>query len=159
MSTGKARDNEAELAALLEEVRALRRDIEVLKANPAIARAVGEADEELMISADRDLPPNYAVAVRAAKLPPNYAVAVRTAKLPPDYAVAVRATKLPPDYAVAVRATKLPPDYAVAVRSIPKLSDEPVIHGAVAEKSPIASKAQAAKKGPAKKGPAAKKKR
>jgi hypothetical protein len=87
----KTRD--AELARLLEEVRALRGDLEVLKRNPIIRDALGAAG---------DLPPNYAVAVRpidraAGELPPNYAVLVRPG---PDID---RRLSLPPNYAVVVR--------------------------------------------------------
>jgi hypothetical protein len=103
----------AELAALLKEVRALRQDIEVLKANPAVARASFEPSYEVLVSAKRDLPPNYAVAVRAAELPPNYQVAVRAFR--PDETLVGRVA-YPPDYAVAVRAGAGAPACEVAVR-------------------------------------------
>jgi hypothetical protein len=136
MGKGKSRSNEAELAALLEEVRELRRKIEGLETNPAVARAVTQPAYEVLVKAQRGLPPDYQVAVTPTKLPPGYEVAVKALApdtpvlarpaYPPDYQVAVRTLPaLPPDYEVAVKAivpegfdaAKLPPDYAVAVKA------------------------------------------
>jgi hypothetical protein len=75
----KKRDTE--LAGLLEEVRSLREDIDVLKRNPVIGEAVTAALAHAREVAGRglgdamNLPPNYAVAVR--DLPPTYEIAVR----------------------------------------------------------------------------------
>lgn len=91
-----AEKRDAELAALLEEVRSLKQDLDVLKRNPIIGEAVGAALAHARDVARRDqgitrkLPPTYAVAVRTRNLPPGYAVLVKPFELPPDYAVAVR---------------------------------------------------------------------
>jgi hypothetical protein len=120
----------AELAALLKEVRALRKDIEVLKANPAIARAALEPSYEVLVRSKRDLPPNYAVAVRAAELPPDYQVAVRAFR--PDETVVAKVA-YPPNYEVAARQGALPPNYEVAVRGPFKNLDEPIARKAAAK--------------------------
>ena len=90
-----------ELTALLEEVRSLRQDIEILKNNPVIGNAVSAALEHAHDFA-RYEKSSYAVAVKQADLPPDYAVLAReVGDLPPDYAVLVRpAGDLPPGYAV-----------------------------------------------------------
>jgi hypothetical protein len=108
-------DREQELAELLKEVRALRAAIDELKADP---------------TAQRRLPPDYEVLVRApAALPPNYAVAAFHA-LPPTYEVAAFHA-LPPEYAVLARARlpHFPLDvgrtYEVAVRAPMPPFEEP----------------------------------
>ena len=87
---------DAELAALLEEVRSLRQDLDVLKHNPIISEAVGTALAQARDVARRDLG-------AARELPPNYAVAVRTRDLRGDIASLAKTFELPPNYAVAVR--------------------------------------------------------
>lgn len=87
---------DAELAALLEEVRSLREDLDVLKGNPIIRAAVGTALASSRDAARRDLG-------IARELPPNYAVAVRTRDLQGDIASLAKTFDLPPNYAVAVR--------------------------------------------------------
>jgi hypothetical protein len=137
-------DNEAkntELAALLKEVRAIRQDIEALKANPAAARAAFGPSYEVLVSAQRKLPPNYAVLVRPTELPPDYQVAVRAFR--PDETI-VGKVAYPPDYAVAVRQGALPPNYEVAVRGPFRNLEDPVVNKPVARKS--AAKKPAAKK-------------
>jgi hypothetical protein len=121
-----------ELAALLKEVRALRQDIEVLKANPAVARAAIEPSYEVLVKAQRKLPPNYAVLVRATELPPDYQVAVRAFR--PDETV-VGKVAYPPDYAVAVRQGALPPNYEVAVRGPFKSLEDPLARKSAAKSS------------------------
>ncbi|HEY7118836.1 MAG TPA: hypothetical protein VH475_19765, partial [Tepidisphaeraceae bacterium] len=122
----------AELAALLEEVRALRKDIDVLKANPAVARAASEPSYEVLVKAQRKLPPNYAVLVRSAELPPDYQVLVRA--FHPDETVVARVA-YPPDYAVAVRQGALPPNYEVAVRGPFKDLEDPLARRQAAKKT------------------------
>ena len=82
--------HESELSELLNEVRALRRTLDELKAGPGLSHR---------------LPPDYAVLVRATPaLPPDYEVAVRQFEFPPEYAVLARlVSELPPEYEVAVR--------------------------------------------------------
>jgi len=120
-------DRERELAELLAEVRALRREIDALKADPSVAIPAGGPSYEVLVKARPDLPPNYEVLVKAGKLPPNYAVLAEHLDLPPNYEVAVKGlvpgeTVLArpayrPGYEVAVNTLpKLPPDYAVAVK-------------------------------------------
>ena len=93
-------DRERELAELLQEVRALRRELNELKGG---AR----------------LPPDYAVLARTRPtLPPDYAVAVRVGRRPPDYAVLVRPGLFEP------------PSYEVLVRpAIPEIDEDPLADG------------------------------
>jgi len=128
-------DKNAELAALLKEVRAMRQDIDALKANPAVARAAFEPSYEVLVKAQqRKLPPNYAVLVRPSELPPDYQVAVRAFR--PDETIVAKAA-YPPDYAVAVRQGALPPNYEVAVRGPFKNLEDPLA-GKTAAKSAAA---------------------
>jgi hypothetical protein len=95
-------EREQELAELLKEVRALRKTIDELKGGP------GPGVE---------LPPDYAVLVRAVSA------------LPPDYEVLVRHQPEPlRSYAVLVRAQPVQvPSYEVLVRpAIPKPEDPPI---------------------------------
>ena len=102
----KKRDDE--LASLLEEVRTLKEDIEVLRRNPIIGEAVSAALAHARDAARANpdhLPPTYQVAVRTRpdrdavvlpdsavhNLPPNYAVAARTR--PDREAVVLPATR------------------------------------------------------------------
>jgi hypothetical protein len=127
---------DAELAALLEEVRTLKQDLDVLRRNPVLGEAVAAA-----------LAHARQVARGIAELPPEYAVLVRPAGgLPPDYAVLVR----PPG--------ELPPDYAVLVRPAPDQGgvDPAAVRGATAR---AAAKKKAAKKPAAKKPASAKRTR
>src|ERR1700680_2088263 len=124
-------DKNAELAALLKEVRAMRQDIDALKANPAVARAAFEPSYEVLVKAQRELPPNYAVLVRPSELPPNYQVAVRAFR--PDETILAKVA-YPPDYAVAVRQGALSPNYEVAVRGPFKNLGDPLA-GKTAAKS------------------------
>lgn len=87
---------DAELAALLEEVRSLKRDLDVLKHNPIVSEAVGAALAQARDAARRDLG-------AAREFPPTYAVAVRTRDLKGDIASLAKTFEFPPTYAVAVR--------------------------------------------------------
>lgn len=129
MSVPDRPNRENELAELLAEVRALRREIDALKADPSVANIARGPSYEVLVKSRPNLPPDYEVLVKAGKLPPNYAVAVEpTPALSPGYEVAVKAltpgeTVLArpayrPGYEVAVNTLpKLPPDYEVAVRT------------------------------------------
>jgi hypothetical protein len=133
----KQTSRDRELAALLEEVRALRRDIEAMKRIPAISKAISgkidyevlvkatpkrTAEYEVLVKAEPQFPAEYEVAVKPpARYPVDYEVLVKA--LPPDYQV-LASPAYPPDYQVLVRSLpKLPPDYAVAVK--PALEDQP----------------------------------
>lgn len=133
----------AELAALLNEVRALRQDIEVLKANPAVARAAFEPSYEVLVSAQRKLPPNYSVLVRPTELPPDYQVAVRAFR--PDETI-VGKVAYPPDYAVAVRQGALPPNYEVAVRGPFTNLEDPLAQKPAAKAAVAVAKSKSKKK-------------
>ncbi|HEX4964754.1 MAG TPA: hypothetical protein VF173_28335 [Thermoanaerobaculia bacterium] len=131
-----------ELAELLKEVRAMRQDIEALKANPAVAQATFEPSYEVLVAAQRKkLPPNYAVLARPSDLSPNYQVAVRA--LRPDESVVAKVA-YPPNYAVAVRQGALPPEYEVAVRGPFKNLEDPLAAKTAAKSA--ATKSAAAKK-------------
>ena len=135
MAKKASSDNEAkntELAALLKEVRAMRQDIEALKANPAVGRVAFEPSYEVLVKAQRKLPPNYAVLVRPTELPPDYQVAVRAFRA--DETVVGRVA-YPPDYAVAVRQGALPPNYEVAVRGPFKNLEDPLAKRTAATKT------------------------
>ena len=136
MSVPEHQDRERELAELLSEVRALRREIEALKADPSVASPVRGPAYEVLVKARPNLAPDYEVLVKAGKLPPTYGVvAEQTADLPPNYEVAVKGLvpgdpvlarpAYRPGYEVAVNSLpKLPPDYAVAVKAVlPDLDD------------------------------------
>ncbi len=70
------RQKDAELTKLLEEVRSLRKELDLLKENPAL----------------KNVRPEYAVLVRTGvDFRPEYEVAVRLGQdYPPEYEVAVR---------------------------------------------------------------------
>jgi len=70
------RQKDVELAKLLEEVRTLRKELDLIKENPAL----------------KNVRPEYAVLVRTGvDFRPEYEVAVRlTQEYPPEYEVAVR---------------------------------------------------------------------
>ena len=136
MSDPEHHDRERELAELLTEVRALRREIDALKADPSVASPSRGPSYEVLVKARPNLPPDYEVLVRAGQLPPNYAVVAEpTPALPPNYEVAVKGLvpgdpvlarpAYRPGYEVAVNTLpKLPPDYAVAVKAVsPDLDD------------------------------------
>jgi hypothetical protein len=80
---------DAELAALLAEVRSLKQDFDALKRSPVLGDAIRSALAHAR-DVGREYPPDYAVLVRPAEYPPDYAVLVRPAEYPPDYAVLVR---------------------------------------------------------------------
>jgi hypothetical protein len=124
-------DKNAELAALLKEVRAMRRDLDALKANPAVARAAFEPSYEVLVKAQRELPPNYAVLVRPSELPPDYQVVARAFR--PDETIVAKPA-YPPNYAVAARQGALSPNYEVAVRGPFKNPEDPLA-GRTADKS------------------------
>jgi hypothetical protein len=131
-------DRERELAELLSEVRALRREIEALKADSSVARPAAGPSYEVLVKARPDLPPDYEVLVKAGKLPANYeVVAEPITDLAANYEVAVKAlvpgaTVLArpayrPGYEVAVNTVpKLPPNYEVAVKAVAPGQDEPL---------------------------------
>jgi hypothetical protein len=145
MAKNESRDDakNTELAALLKEVRAMRQDIEALKANPAVGRVAFEPSYEVLVSAQRKLPPNYAVLVRSTELPPDYQVAVRAFR--PDETV-VGKVAYPPDYAVAVRQGALPPNYEVAVRGPFKNLEDPLARKSAAKSAAAKSKSKSKKK-------------
>jgi O-acetyl-ADP-ribose deacetylase (regulator of RNase III) len=90
----KQTSRDRELAALLKEVRALRRDVNAIKRIPAVSQALGGGK------------PDYEVAVKAGpQVTSEYEVLVKTGpKYPAEYEVAVKpAVELPPDYAVLAR--------------------------------------------------------
>jgi len=67
---------DAELTRLLKEVRLLKKELDILKENPAIKNAVPEY--AVLVKPGVDFRPEYEVAVRIGhSLPPDYAVAVR----------------------------------------------------------------------------------
>ena len=110
MSEPERPDRDRELAELLSEVRALRREIDVLKADPSLARLAGGPSYEVLVKSRPDLPPDYAVLVKADKLPANYEVIAHPiVDLPANYEVAVKA-RLPVNYEVAVRGPFIPPE-------------------------------------------------
>ena len=136
MNSPEQSDRDRELAELLAEVRALRREIEALKADPSVAVPARAPAYEVLVKARPNLPPDYEVLVKAGTLPPNYAVvADQTPGLSPNYEVAVKALvpgeavlarpAYRPGYEVAVNTLpKLPPDYAVAVKVVAPGLDE-----------------------------------
>ncbi|HJZ71659.1 MAG TPA: hypothetical protein VKE51_07945 [Vicinamibacterales bacterium] len=138
MSDQERPDRERELAELLAEVRALRREIEALKADPSAATSARNPSYEVLVKTRPNVRPDYEVLVKAGKLPPNYEVAVAPiADLPPNYEVAVKALvpgeavlarpAYRPGYEVAVNTLpKLPPDYEVAVKTVFPGADEQV---------------------------------
>ena len=149
---GGGNGHERELKSLLEDVRSLRQDIDILKLNPKIGQAVSSAldfaqghavyekshyavavqtapfpsDYEVLVKPGQ-FSPNYEVAVRPADLPPDYAVAVKPGDFSPDYAVAVKPAGFSPDYAVLVKPANFPPDYEVAVKPGADIGPGPVI--------------------------------
>ena len=101
MSDQERSDRERELAELAE-VRALRREIEALKADPSAAMPARNPSYEVLVKTRPNARPDYEVLVSAGKLPPNYEVVVAPiADLPPNYEVAVKA--LVPGEAVLAR--------------------------------------------------------
>lgn len=95
---GKPSKRESELAALLKEVRALRRDIDAMKKVPAIDQALGgkKPDYEVLVKSGPQISSDYEVLVKTGpKYPTEYEVAVKPAlEFPPDYAVAVRTIRV-----------------------------------------------------------------
>lgn len=77
-----AEQHERELKAILDEVRELRLELDILKVNPTIGDAVTSALKYAHEQPDFDRSA-YEVAVRPGKLPASaYEVAVRPGKLP-----------------------------------------------------------------------------
>ena len=136
MSVPENPDRERELAELLSEVRALRREIEALKADPSVATPARNPAYEVLVKARPNASPDYEVLVKAGRLPPNYEVLVaQGANLSPNYEVAVKGLvpgesvlarpAYRPGYEVAVNTLpKLSPDYEVAVKALPPGVDE-----------------------------------
>jgi hypothetical protein len=122
VSVPEQQDRERELAELLAEVRALRRELDAFKADPSVARPASGPAYEVLVKARPNVPPDYEVLVKAGRLPPNYAVvAGQTPDLPPNYEVAVKA--LAPGEAVLARPAYRP-GYEVAVNTLPKLAPD-----------------------------------
>jgi len=90
----KQSSRDQELATLLKEVRALRRDVNAIKKIPSISKEISRKK------------PDYEVAAKAIpQVPIEYEVLVKTGPTyPTEYEVAVKPVfELPPDYAVLVR--------------------------------------------------------
>lgn len=103
------KSKDTELAALLKEVRAMRRDLELIKQlqpEPGgIHRNATMTYEVAALDMER-FPPGYQVAVTPADIfPPDYQVMVKPSwKYPPDYGVLVKSDiALPPTYEVRVK--------------------------------------------------------
>jgi len=76
MKKESTHESDAELTGLLKEVRSLKKELDLLKENPAIKNTMPEYS--VLVKPGVDFRPEYEVAVRIGHhLPPDYAVAVR----------------------------------------------------------------------------------
>lgn len=86
-------DKDEELSTLLKEVRAMRRDLNIIKQmKPAREKSKGKMIYSVAARAEEKLAPGYHVAVKTSDLfSPGYEVLVKPSIMfPPDYAVLVK---------------------------------------------------------------------